>query len=227
MVDFHTHILPGLDDGSKNLDQSLQMLRMEQEQGVHTVILTPHYYSTQQSPEQFLSRRQRAWERLSGELEEGMPRLLMGAEVQYFDNMENLQNLSWLCIQGTRLLLLEMPFDRWDQRVVRSVQQIQWAGEIQVVLAHMERYLSFGQNPQALEELRRCGVLTQVNASFFDGWLRQKKALFMLRKGQFQLIGSDCHNLTSRKPNWDLVPEDVKKSVGQFSRKLLRQQLQL
>lgn len=223
MVDFHTHILPGLDDGSKNLTQSIQMLRMEKEQGIGAVVLTPHYYSTQQSPEAFLSRRQRAWERLTGELEEGMPKLLLGAEVQYFDTMENLQNLNWFCIRGTRLLLLEMPFDHWEQRVVRTVQEIQEAGEIQVVLAHVERYLRYHQNPKSLDILRRSGVLMQVNASFFDGWLRRKKALSMLRKGEFQLIGSDCHNLSTRKPNWDLVPEDVKKSIRQSSRRVLRQ----
>lgn len=223
MVDFHTHILPGLDDGSKHLTHSLQMLRMEREQGIDTVVLTPHFYSTQQSPEKFLSRRQGAWERLAGELEEGMPRLLLGAEVQYFDNMENLPCLSTLCIQGTRLLLLEMPFDHWDQRVVRTVQEIQGAGEIQVVLAHVERYLSFHRNPRALEELRRTGVLMQVNASFFDGWLHRKKALSMLRKGEFQLIGSDCHDPVTRKPNWELVPENVKGTVSRISHRLLQQ----
>lgn len=223
MVDFHTHILPGLDDGSRHLADSLEMLRMEQRQGVRTVVLTPHYYSTQQSPSQFLGRRQRVWERLSGGLEDGMPRLLLGAEVQYFDGMDHLRELPSLCIQGTNLLLLEMPFDRWDQRVIQTVQEIQRAGEIQLVLAHVERYLSFYRNPQALEAFRRAGVLMQVNASFFDGWLRRRKALSMLQSGAFQLMGSDCHNLTSRRPNWDLVPQEVQKTLGRVSRNLLRQ----
>ena len=47
MIDFHTHILPGVDDGSKNLDESLQLLQMEQQQGIDIVVLTPHYYSSQ------------------------------------------------------------------------------------------------------------------------------------------------------------------------------------
>lgn len=152
-----------------------------------------------------------------------MPRLLLGAEVQYFDGMDHLRELPSLCIQGTNLLLLEMPFDRWDQRVIQTVQEIQRAGEIQLVLAHVERYLSFYRNPQALEAFRRAGVLMQVNASFFDGWLRRRKALSMLQSGAFQLMGSDCHNLTSRRPNWDLVPQEVQKTLGRVSRNLLRQ----
>lgn len=222
MIDFHTHILPGLDDGSRNLTNSLQMLRMEQQQGIDVVVLTPHFYSTQRSPEEFLSRRQRAWETLKDGWEDGMPRLMLGAEVLYFDNMDNLQSLPSLCIQGTRLLMLEMPFDHWDQRVVQTVQEIQSAGEIQVVLAHVERYLSF-RNDRSVELLRRSGVLMQVNTSFFQGWLRQKKALSMLRKGEFQLIGSDCHNLTNRAPNWESVPEEAIRTADRISRDLLQQ----
>lgn len=223
MIDFHTHILPGVDDGSRHLADSLELLRLERQQGIDAVVLTPHFYSSQQSPEKFLERRQRSWERLLDAWEEGMPQLLLGAEVQYFDSMENLPNLSSLCIQGTSLLLLEMPFAPWDQRVIRAVQEIQEFGEIQLILAHIERYLSFGENHRLLEPLRRSGVLMQVNASFFDGWLRRRKALSMLRKGEFQLLGSDCHNLDARKPNWGLVPEDVKQSVNRYSRKLLQQ----
>lgn len=223
MVDFHTHILPGMDDGSKSTRESMEMLRMERSQGIDTVVLTPHYYSRQNSPEAFLRRRQHAWEQLSGSLEEGMPQLLLGAEVQYFENMGNLENLQALCIQGTRLLLLEMPFCHWDDRVIRTVLELNGSNGLQIVLAHIERYLSFPQNSQALELLRRSGILMQVNASFFEGWLRRRKAVSMLKSGEFHLIGSDCHNTAGRCPNWEPVPEDVVKTVDQFSKALLRQ----
>lgn len=223
MVDFHTHILPNLDDGSKSVGESLEMLRSERSQGIDTVVLTPHYYSGQNSPEEFLLRRQRSWEQLSGSLEEGMPRLLLGAEVQYFENMENLESLPSLCIRGTKLLLLEMPFCHWEDRVIHTVLELNGSDGLQIVLAHIERYLSFPRNCQALELLRRSGILMQVNASFFDGWFRRRKALAMLERGDFHLIGSDCHNTSSRKPNWNLVPEEVVKTVDQFSKALLGQ----
>lgn len=223
MVDFHTHILPGIDDGSKDLQESLEMLRLEQKMGVEALVLTPHYYSGQNSPEKFLLRRDRAWKTLSGALEEGMPRLLLGAEVQYFDGMENLESLPLLCIQGTKLLLLEMPFCSWDARMLRTVQEINGMNGIQVILVHIDRYLSFPQNPGALALLRRSGILMQVNTSFFEGWFQRRKAMSMLKKGEFQLIGSDCHNLSSRRPNWELVPKEAMQSADQFSRRLLRQ----
>ena len=173
MVDFHTHILPGMDDGSKSLRQSLIMLRMEREMGIDTIVLTPHFYARENDPARFLERRERAWERLSGHLGPRCPRLLLGAEVLYFDNMDNAEHIASLCIGSTGVLLLEMPFcpgkDTWAQ-------------------------------------LRESGILMQVNCSFFSGWLRRKRAMAMMERGEFHLIGSDCHNLDTRAPNWPLVP---------------------
>ena len=88
---------------------------------------------------------------------------------------------------------------------------------------HGLAYVAAADNHRLLESLRRSGVLMQVNASFFEGWFHRRKALSMFRKGEFQLLGSDCHNLDARKPNWASVPEDVKQSVSRNSRKLLKQ----
>ena len=68
MVDFHTHILPGIDDGSRQTEESLELLRLERASGVDTVVLTPHFYASQNSPEGFLERRARAWDRLCQQL---------------------------------------------------------------------------------------------------------------------------------------------------------------
>ena len=223
MIDFHTHILPGVDDGSKNLEESLQLLQIEQQQGIDIVVLTPHYYSSQNSPEAFFHRRQEAWSFLRGAWQQGMPRLLLGAEVEFFDGITTLTNLQDFCIQRTSLLLLEMPFSSWGERTIRTVEELNGTGGIQIVLAHIERYLSFQGNARALKRLRQGGILMQVNASFFEGRFSRWKALSMLDKGMVQLIGSDCHNLSSRKPNWELVPKAVMQSVEVSSKRLLRQ----
>ena len=223
MIDFHTHILPGVDDGSKNLDESLQLLQMEQQQGIDIVVLTPHYYSSQNSPEVFFRRRYQSWRLLRGAWKPGMPSLLLGAEVEFFDGITTLANLQDFCIQRTSLLLLEMPFCSWSERIIRIVEELNGTGGIQIVLAHVERYLSFQGNAQALKRLRQGSILMQVNASFFEGWLSRRKALSMLDKGMVQFLGSDCHNLSSRKPNWELVPKAVMQSMEASSRNLLRQ----
>ena len=149
-----------------------------------------------------------------------MPRLLLGAEVQYFEGIGNVEDISSLCIEGTNLLLLEMPFSHWDDRMLRTVMDLHSYGGVRIVLAHIERYRR-EQPRQLWEELRDFGILAQVNASFFDGFWTGRTARAMMKARQFQLIGTDCHNLHSRKPNWDLVPGDARAYAAKNARRLL------
>ncbi len=99
MIDFHTHILPALDDGSRDVTESVAMMSMLAEQGIQTVVATPHFYANEHSVEHFLERRTAAYERLSAALPEGGPRLLCGAEVCYYpgiSRLDGLQRLDWL-----------------------------------------------------------------------------------------------------------------------------------
>lgn len=207
MIDFHTHILPGVDDGSKNVQMSLDMLREEYRQGIETVLLTPHFYAGENSPQRFLERRAAAWRELSTYLDGDGPRMYLGAEVQYFDGISSVEDIRDLCIEGTNMLLVEMPFCHWSSRVVDEVLELSADG-IQVVLAHIERYLDM-QSADVWEYLRESGIWMQCNISFFNNWKTRRKAMKMLSKGQIQFLGSDCHNMTSRCPKWDQLPAKV------------------
>ncbi len=190
--------------------------------GIDTVFLTPHFYASQNSPETFLNRREEAWEKLQEGLEEGLPQLLLGAEVQYFESIGYAENLSSLCIQGTNLLLLEMPFNGWDDRMVRTVLELNGTDGIQIVLAHIDRYLKFVKE-NVWNLFQQNGILMQLNASAFSGFLHRRKAVSLMQNGFVQFIGSDCHNLDSRKPNWELVPERAWQIAQQNCDYLLRQ----
>lgn len=208
MIDFHTHILPGMDDGCKSVAESLWMLRQEQQQGVDTVVLTPHYYPWENSPEEFLARRSRAWEALKKQLPEDSPRLLLGAEVHYFEGMGSAPQLKMLRISGTDLLLLEMPFARWTQRMVEDLLECASTPNIQLVLAHGERYFSL--QPRAIwPRLRSSGIWMQANVSFFSSWKTRYQAMRMLQRGEIQFLGSDCHRQHWRAPNWDTLPPKI------------------
>ena len=111
MIDFHSHILPSIDDGSKDVEMSLQMVALLQKQGVDTVCATSHFYATQRSPERFLQRRAEAYEALRAALPEDAPAIRLGAEVLYFPGISHMAALPQLCLEGTKLLLLEMPFE--------------------------------------------------------------------------------------------------------------------
>jgi len=199
MIDFHSHVLPGIDDGSRSVEESLRMLEVSAEQGIHCMAATPHFYPSEIDPERFLIQREQALSRLKEAWHPGLPRLLMGAEVYYFDGISRCEELTGLRIEGTPLLLLEMPFQTWTDRMTAEVRSLHSRPGFTVVLAHIERYLRF-QKREIWDEVLEMGVLTQGNAEFFLHWSTKRKALHMLETGRLHLLGSDCHNMKTRPP---------------------------
>lgn len=213
MIDFHTHILPGMDDGSRDAAESLEMLRRSQAQGVDTVVLTPHFYAQRESISSFCTRRQTAFAVLrEAQGGEPLPALALGAEVRYFEGMTRADDLEKLCLG--RYLLVEMPFDRWSGRTVKEVQNLPVSRGITPILAHIERYFSLPHWEDAVEELTAGGCLLQMNAEAFRGLLRGRRARALLRQGWTDLLGSDCHNTTSRPPNLGEMRRELEAKIG-------------
>lgn len=198
MIDIHSHVLPHMDDGSRSVEESLALLRLSAAQGIACVAATPHFYAEDNSPAEFLKRRAASATELKAQWEPGLPRLLLGAEVCCFEGMSRVSELDALRMEGTELLLLEMPFRPWTDRLVREVLAIQARSGVTVVLAHVERYLP-GQ-ADAWDILTDAGVLTQCNASFFLRWQTRRKAVRLLNQGRIHFLGSDCHNMAIRPP---------------------------
>lgn len=142
-VDIHTHCLPGMDDGAKDLETSLQMLRLLRRQGVAKAALTSHYYPHKESLDSFLKRRRR---RGSGcariPAREEYPELLLGAEIYVTRGLSE-QNLRPLCIGKTDLLLLELPRQPYKAWILEELRNLTYALDIIPVLAHLERYRSW------------------------------------------------------------------------------------
>lgn len=214
MIDFHCHVLPGMDDGSKSVEESLRMLEAQRQQGIRTVIATSHFYAEYASPKEFLSRRRKAWDTLRGELPESAPEVILGAEVYYFPGISRSDALSALCAEGTNLLLLEMPFHRWPENMIREIRDIADSGEFTLVMAHMERYYSY-QRRSVWDELRGDGVVMQSNADFFLPFRTRRKAVKLLREHTIRLLGTDCHNMDSRRPRMDEALETIRSQLGE------------
>lgn len=214
MIDFHSHILPGIDDGSKNADESLRMLNLLKGQGVSKVVATPHFYANHNSVEDFLRKRENAFSKLSHILNEDVPEIILGAEVKYYEGISRLDNLSKLCIGKSKLLLLEMSMKRWTEYTLREVREISNSGNVIIVLAHIERYLGF-QPKGTIEELVENGIFIQSNADFFIDMRTRRKALKLLNNGLIHFIGSDCHNLDSRAPRIDEAISYIKRKSGE------------
>ena len=212
MLDFHTHVLPRVDDGSRSMQESLDMLHAMKEQGITAVIATPHFYANADSIDSFMARRNAAYEALAPQLTQ-MPDIHLGAEVEYYEGISRLPELKRLRIENSRLLLLEMPMSRWSEYVLREVMDIAAHGSIIPVLAHVERCL-FLQSKDTVVRLLSHGVLFQSNASFVTGRTTQRKALRMIQQEQIHFLGSDCHNTADRPPNAAAAFEHIRKKLG-------------
>lgn len=200
MIDWHTHILPAVDDGSKDISESVALLKMLADQEVDTVVATPHFHANENSVEAFLERRNAAVETLLSKLPSEAPKILLGAEVKYYAGISRLAELKKLTISDSSVLLIEMPFSKWTEYIVRELIELSGSGNLILALAHIERYLKF-QDDNTWRRLYESGIQMQVNASFFTDFITRRKALSMLRDNAIHLIGSDCHNINSRPPN--------------------------
>lgn len=203
IIDFHSHILPGIDDGSSSVEESIAMLQKEAKQGICHVVATPHFYPQQDKPERFLERRAKAEFILRQEMEryDGLPELSVGAEIYYFSGISRSDVLKELAIDHGRCVLIEMPQPPWTEKMYQELVDIYERQGLTPILAHIDRYIRPFHTYKIPERLEQMPVLVQANASFFLNASTQRMALRMLRKDQIQLLGSDCHNLSSRAPN--------------------------
>lgn len=210
-VDFHTHILPGLDDGAKELPISLDMLRALRAQKVETVALTPHFYPHRETLSAFLERRENAWRELCSAAEgRGYPTLLLGAEIYLTPGLAEM-DLRALCIGDTGLLLVEMPRQSYRPWMIEEICNLTFSLGVRPVIAHVERYLPWysREDYEGLFSFGEC--LYQFNA---EG-LEDKRAVRLLRRlaeeGRPLLIGSDAHNLTDRAPDFTRARQCLQK----------------
>ena len=194
MIDFHSHILPEMDDGSKDAKMSLAMLQMEREQGVTEVVFTPHFYA-QQAGVELLPYH-------------------LGAEVYYFRNIGNADMLQELCIGDSGTLLLEMPFCQREKDVYVDVANLVRRQGIRVVLAHIERYYKLQKDKSVWNEIMDLPLECQMNAGPFQDWKRRRMCIGLLKQHEAMLLGSDAHNLTGRCPNLKATCELLEAKVG-------------
>ena len=207
MCDIHGHFLPGMDDGCKTAEESVELLRYSYAVGIRKMCATPHYYPVE-TVEAFLRRRQQSMEQLQAKIEElgatDIPQVTLGAEVAYRQGLGSLEGLEKLCIGASRYLLLELPFEKWSNTLLRDVNNICCARGIIPIFAHIERYISF-QSKEKMRQLLNMDALVQVNAGSLLKFPRNMKSRRLIVKGQAQLLGSDCHNMENRKQNLHLA----------------------
>lgn len=216
MIDFHSHIIPGIDDGSENVEMSLEMLRQSTQHGVTSVLSTSHCYPRYpESIDHFLDRRRRGMAVLSKEIENSdmsLPKICLGCEVNMYTDIAEFENISDLCIENTNYIMVEMPYEPWKEWMIDSVYKLTVRG-LRPVMAHIERFLM--QDAAMLNSLYELDVLYQVNADLFIDKHMAKLADKLLSDGHAHVLGSDMHNLSTRRPNMGEAYENIIKRYGE------------
>ncbi len=218
MIDFHTHILPGIDDGSRNIEMTEAMLEEEARQGVTEICATPHFYAHRMSFDNFLRNRKHAAE-ITAELlnrRGTLPKIYTGAEVYYFQGMGRAERVKELCVTGTNTILVEMPFAQWNQQVFDDIHDLIRKQRLTVVIAHIERYYEFQKDKSYWDEVFDLPLTRQLNAgSFLNGWLRSRFPIKVMKAHPSILVGTDCHNMDKRRPNLQEARDVIARKVGQ------------
>lgn len=217
LVETHCHILPELDDGAKSVEESVHMVQKLQMQGAEKIISTSHYYSDSISLDDFVAKRNAAYEKLKRELPAGSPEILLSAEVYISKYLFHNDDLSPLCIGNSRYILIEHPFSStFSSQSYDRLANMCVDYNVKPILAHIERYGALMEDKGKLDAFIELGCLTQVNiSSFADSSRHIKKKLFKyLESGRIHLIGSDCHNLTSRPPDYSAGVKAIKDKYG-------------
>lgn len=216
-IDFHSHILPGIDDGARNLETSYNMHQMARQQEVDLMLATPHFYASQDRIDNFLKRREEAWVQFHDTVEaseETEPRIILGAEVAFFDGISRARDIEKLTIQGTNLMLLEMPFEAWNSQQIKEVEYLIKERKFQIIIAHLDRFLWIPGNKKWIKELLELPVSIQINADAFDSWMHTRNLVKLFKEGKAHVLGSDCHGAHHRVPNLQDGRDILEKKAG-------------
>lgn len=222
VVDIHTHILPGLDDGAPDISVTEQMLQLSCRQGVRAVIATPHYvqYHWRTTPEDVKSSMEKMVKRVI--LEKYNLHIYSGQEIQYFDDMVTmLQEGKLLTLAGSRYVLTEfLPSSPWSQ-IQGAVRKLTLAGYYPV-LAHIERYQCL-RRWERLDVLQREGAYLQMNYGSlidrthwwdFQGRADRRWCRRTLLAGYISFLGTDMHDVRHRPPNSEQALAWIRKKGG-------------
>lgn len=221
IIGFHTHILPKMDDGSANVQESMAMLKVCEMQGIDVTIATPHFYPIRETVTSFLERRARSKTHLDLLLDkidtqvQKLPTILMGAEVVFFEGIGNLENIHELVIEGSNCMLLEMPYESFSRRTLNEVYKVISKHRITPTIAHVERYLKYKGNENAIQELCHMGAILQMSCGYILDFRERRKSMQMLKLLDGWVLGTDCHNVGKRKPNMKPALHIIEKNLGE------------
>ncbi|MDI9509611.1 MAG: hypothetical protein QM217_07345 [Bacillota bacterium] len=216
-VDIHCHILPGIDDGSSNMEETLQMIEVAYNDGIRTIITTPHYHEGRFKNK--VAEYEAALNDVKRQVKDKYPdlNLYLGCEIYYSHECIDLLDKQELpTMAGSRYILLEFSPGKEYSYIKKSLQKCLFAGYLPI-LAHVERYKSIEQDIDLVEDLINMGAYIQVNANSIIGKSGGRSKKFtrnLLQRDMVHFIGTDSHNMNSRSPSIKKCVNHINKRYG-------------
>lgn len=212
LIDNHCHILPQIDDGSESVETSLEMIQMMRSQGIDKIIATPHFYAhREKNILSYLEKRQKSYDWLI-EADHRNADIMLGAEVAVEHGISRLTDIDKLRIADTDYILLELPYASFAHWYIEEINDISYGFGLTSVIAHIHRYLDYYSKAE-YEEVLKLDAIFKINNEAFGNYKEKKFVKKLIKDGYPYIFGSDAHNLTDRKPNWDILKAKAKPDV--------------
>ena len=212
MIDTHIHLIPGVDDGAKDLAEAARMLAFASNEGVNEMILTPHFNSTLYRDKNV----EKAFKLLTDYIASQKLEMKIHLGNEIYLNEEDyacIKNGQAHTMGDSRYLLLELPFFHFYPFHEMMIQELQ-CSEYKIVLAHAERYAVFEKKPEKLRELVKNGVYMQMTSAYIMDKKTRKKALKWVEDGLVHMVASDGHDVEGRPPVMKMAFEIVAGTFG-------------
>ncbi|HEX5449565.1 MAG TPA: CpsB/CapC family capsule biosynthesis tyrosine phosphatase [Gaiellaceae bacterium] len=215
MIDLHSHVLFGIDDGPEDIEGSLEICRAAAADGIEVLAATPHVRRDHMTTAEQMEQR-------VGEVNDavgGMIRIVRGGELDLAELSRPLAELQRFGLGGNpAFLLVETPYVGWPLDIGEKLFQLRMQG-ITPVLAHPERNAEVQERPELVEPLVSAGALTQLTATTIDGRSgprSQACARTLLERGWAHLIASDAHDASIRAVGLSAARDAVGGELGRW-----------
>ncbi|GKU84875.1 tyrosine-protein phosphatase [Niallia sp. NCCP-28] len=217
MIDIHCHILPGIDDGAKTIEDSLEMAKVAAEEGIKTIIATPHHRNNQ-----FINKKEEILQYVEDLnkmlVQQNMPiNILPGQEVRIFGEvLEDYEKGEILTLNHTKYLFIEFPSSSVPRYAERLLYDIQTQGIIPIIV-HPERNKELQEKPELMYKLVQNGALTQVTGASVSGYFGKKVKQFseqLIEANLTHFIASDAHNTSTRTFKMNQAFDEIEAKFG-------------
>ncbi len=216
IADIHAHVIPGVDDGARDMKEAAEILKMMRLDGITSVVATPHYYpQISPEPSAHIKVIKAAFDNMLSELQLSAPNIILGHEVHYFRDIARSEQIRDLRMGNSEYILLELPFDGWGYEMEEEIISLALNTGLTPIIAHIERYMGAKGIPAVLETIKRGYAVAQLSCdALLYSRHSQKNAIKLLKSGVISYIATDAHSVDKRPPRMSSALKTIESKLG-------------